>query len=88
MFTNEDVKEAGEILTSGYLAGVEEPYLPNFSMSTGELTFSFKLTKKLTKKILCRIFGMEKYQMTEWMNPRKKKRGTKRRRRREKNVFV
>lgn len=60
----------------------EEPYL---ELRGGE-SFSGSIELKLSpkdKKIWGKIFMMPKYRVTEWANPRKKKRGTMRRARRE-----
>lgn len=54
-----------------------EPPLVNIADDTG-----FSVTVTLTKKdkiAWAKIFKMPKYALTEWLFPRKKKRGTKRR---------
>lgn len=43
-----------------------------------ELSFTINL-KRQSKKAWGRIFQMQKYKVTEWMFPKKKKRGTARR---------
>lgn len=54
----------------------------------GGITVTCEIISRDAKETWGRIFELDKYQITEWANPRKKKRGTIRRRRREKNVFV
>lgn len=47
------------------------------------LTFTINLSK-MDKKAWAKIFQMQRYEVTEWMFPKKKKRGTARRIRRRK----
>lgn len=47
------------------------------------LTFTINLSKT-DKKVWAKIFQMQRYEVTEWMFPKKKKRGTARRIRRRK----
>lgn len=54
-----------------------EPPLVHIADDTG-LTATVTLTKK-DKIAWSKIFNMPKYKLTEWLFPRKKKRGTKRR---------
>lgn len=54
-----------------------EPPLLRIADDTG-LTVTVDVTKK-DKIIWAKILNMPKYELTEWMFPRKKKRGTKRR---------
>ena len=53
----------------------------DFSL-TDEITIPITLSRK-SKKILGKILMMQKYVITEWCFPRKKKRGTMRRNRRK-----
>lgn len=49
-----------------------------------EMEFTFTLTvpiTKISKKGLSLILGLEKYEVTAWLHPRKKNRGLKRRKR-------
>lgn len=57
----------------------EQP-LVHIADNTG-LTVTVALTKK-AKKAWAKIINMPKYKVTEWMLPRKKKRGTMKRERR------
>lgn len=57
-----------------------EPPLVHIADDTG-LTVTITLTKK-DKKAWAKILNMPKYKVTEWMFPRKKKRGTMKRERR------
>lgn len=53
----------------------------SMSLETEDVwTFSFDLDQK-DKKILAKIMMMPRWEATEWIFPRKKKRGTKRRKR-------
>lgn len=54
-----------------------EPPLVHLADDTG-FTVTVTLTKK-DKKAWAKILNMPKYALTEWIFPRKKKRGTKRR---------
>lgn len=54
-----------------------EPPLVHIADHTG-LTMTVTLTKK-NKKAWAKILNMPKFELTEWIFPRKKKRGTKRR---------
>lgn len=45
-----------------------------------EWTMTFS-NVKFSKKTLSRILGLEKYEVTAWLHPRKKNRGLKRRKR-------
>lgn len=54
-----------------------EPPLVHIADDTG-FTVTVTLTKK-DKKTWAKILNMPKYELTEWIFPRKKKRGTKRR---------
>lgn len=45
-------------------------------------SFTIELTRK-NKKAWAKIFRMPKWELTEWMFPRKKKRASKRRKRKE-----
>lgn len=49
-----------------------------------EFSFTIELKRK-DKKVWAKILMMPRYEATEWMFPKKKKRGTMRRRRRVKN---
>lgn len=83
------IKNDGTLLGEiGRMEGVEiqEPDLknevPTISLTDG---FSGEFTielKRKDKKIFGSIFGMPKYKVTEWMFPKKKKRGTMKRERR------
>lgn len=58
---------------------LQTPELPPVRITTDtELTFKVTLTKK-NKKEWAKILNMPKFALTEWIFPRKKKRGTKRR---------
>lgn len=50
--------------------------------SYGPITIPIKLTRKDKRYWLTKVFSVPKYQVTEMMFPRKKKRGTMRRKRR------
>lgn len=54
-----------------------EPPMVHIADNTG-LTVKVALTKK-NKKAWAKILNMSKFELTEWIFPRKKKRGTKRR---------
>lgn len=71
-----DVKEISEPDTS------EE--VPKISFNSDEeLSFTINLERQ-SKKVWAKIFQMQRYKLTEWMFPKKKKRGTARRIRRRK----
>jgi len=54
---------------------------PDITISNNEWTITIELTRK-AKKAWAKVFDMmPKYRLTEWANPKKKKRGTIRRRR-------
>lgn len=58
--------------------------VPKISFNSDEeLSFTINLERQ-SKKVFGRIFQMQKYKVTEWMFPKKKKRGTARRIRRRK----
>ena len=61
----------------------EEPYLEICGGEGFSGSIELKLTRK-DKKLWGKVFMMPKYKVTEWANPRKKKRGSMRRARREK----
>lgn len=46
------------------------------------VTITIQLSRK-NKRLVGRVFGLPKYKITEWRFPKKKKRGTMRRRRKE-----
>lgn len=71
-----EVKEISEPDTSE-----EAPQL-NLGNDEG-LTFTINLSK-IDKKVWAKLFQMQRYELTEWMFPKKKKRGTARRIRRRK----
>lgn len=71
------VGEAKEIFISEPTQEVE---YPEISLQGETITMSFNLRRK-DKIVWGRIFGMPKYKVTEWMFPKKKKRGSKRRKR-------
>lgn len=55
------------------------PELLSFNITDDtEFTMTVTLTKE-SKKACAKILNMPKYKITEWMFPKKKKRGTKRR---------
>lgn len=58
-------------------APMSEPLSFNITDDT-EFTMTITLTKE-SKKACAKILNMPKYKITEWMFPKKKKRGTKRR---------
>lgn len=47
-----------------------------------EITLTLKIEKSKDRKLWAKVFMLQKYKATEWAFPKKKKRGTKRRRRR------
>lgn len=56
---------------------------PKINLTDGsEITMTIKLDRK-NKKVFAEIFMMPKYKATEWMFPKKKKRGTARRKRKD-----
>lgn len=58
--------------------------VPKINQGNDEgLTFTINLSK-IDKKVWAKIFQMQRYEVTEWMFPKKKKRGTARRLRRRK----
>lgn len=71
-----EVKEISEPDTS------EEVSKINLGNDEG-LTLTINL-RRLSKKVWAKIFQMQRYELTEWMFPKKKKRGTARRLRRRK----
>lgn len=72
-----EVKEISEPDTS------EE--VPKISFNSDEeLSFTINLERQ-SKKVWAKIFQMQRYKLTEWMFPKKKKRGTARRMRRAKH---
>lgn len=71
-----EVKEISEPDTS------EE--VPKINLGNDEgLTLTFN-PRRRSKKVWAKIFQMQRYEATEWMFPKKKKRGTARRLRRRK----
>lgn len=59
---------------------------PDIKLTDGsEITITIKIDRK-NKKVLAKILMMPKYIATEWMFPKKKKRGTARRKRKAENV--
>ena len=60
----------------------QEVDYPNINLQSETISMSLTLRRR-DKKTLGRIFQMPKYKVTEWMFPKKKKRGSKRRARRE-----
>lgn len=55
-----------------------------YLISDQELSFSFELRRK-DKRIWAKILLMPRYKATEWIFPKKKKRGTMRRKRNDLN---
>lgn len=75
----------------GDIVEIKEISLPDTSEEVPRLNLGnderFTLTinlSKIDKKVLAKIFQMQRYEVTEWMFPKKKKRGTARRIRRRK----
>ena len=75
----------------GDIVEVKEISLPDTSEEVPQLNLGnderFTLTinlSKMDKKAWAKIFQMQRYEVTEWMFPKKKKRGTARRIRRRK----
>ena len=60
--------------------GVSE--YPELSLSDGELTFTLHLNSR-NKKTIGQVFMLPRWKITEWAFPRKKKRATARRKRKE-----
>lgn len=60
----------------------QEVDYPNINLQSETISMSLALRRR-DKKTWGRIFQMPKYKVTEWMFPKKKKRGSKRRARRE-----
>lgn len=60
--------------------------VPKISFNNDEeLSFTINLERQ-SKKVWGKIFQMQKYKITEWMFPKKKKRGTARRIRKERRT--
>ena len=59
----------------------QEVDYPNINLQSETISMSLTLRRR-DKKTFGRIFQMPKYKVTEWMFPKKKKRGSKRRARR------
>lgn len=55
---------------------------PNVTLAGDGFQFTLDLDRD-GRKVWAKVFQMQKYKATEWIFPRKKKRGTARRRRRE-----
>lgn len=55
---------------------------PNVALSGDAVELLLDLNRE-SRKVWAKIFQMQRYKATEWIFPRKKKRGTARRRRRE-----
>lgn len=64
------------------LGALYEDEYPNVALSGGAVELSLDLNRE-SRKAWARIFQMQRYKATEWIFPRKKKRGTARKRRRE-----
>jgi hypothetical protein len=73
----------GEITEADLVTEDEEQRAyPDITISNNEWTITIELTRK-AKKAWAKVFDMmPKYRLTEWANPKKKKRGTIRRQRR------
>ena len=76
------VHPVGEVKEIFISEPTQEVDYPEIIWQGETITMSLNLRRK--DKIVCgRIFEMPKYKVTEWMFPKKKKRGSKRRKRKE-----
>jgi len=81
---NKDGEPLGEIerLDDAKIQTTGAPEFPTISLTDGiSGEFEIEISRK-DKKVWGRILQMPKYEITEWMFPRKKKRGSMRRERR------
>lgn len=74
-----EVTEVTELMPT-----VIDPYAPDIRLSGGDRSFSLDIDR-LDKRIWSKILLMPRYKATEWIFPKKKKRGTMRRKRNELN---
>lgn len=74
------VHPVGEVKEIFITEPMQEVEFPKISLQGETITMSLNLRRK-DKKVFGRIFEMPKYKVTEWMFPKKKKRGSKRRKR-------
>ena len=75
------VHTVGEVKEIFISEPTQEVDYPNINLQSETISMSFALRRR-DKKTWGRIFQMPKYKVTEWMFPKKKKRGSKRRARR------
>ena len=64
------------------LGALYEDEYPNVALSGDAVELQLDLDRD-GRKVWAKVFQMQRYKATEWIFPRKKKRGTARRRRRE-----
>ena len=80
------ISQDGTYQKLGDIADIKEVSIPDTDEEVPEISFnsdeelSFTINlERRSKKVWGRIFQMQKYKVTEWMFPKKKKRGTARR---------
>lgn len=76
------VHPVGEVKEIFISEPTQEIDFPNINLQSETISMSLTLRRR-DKKTWGRIFQMPKYKVTEWMFPKKKKRGSKRRKRKE-----
>ena len=76
------VCQVGEVKEIFISEPTQEVEYPEISLQGETITMSLDLCRK-GKIVFGRIFEMPKYKITEWMFPKKKKRGSKRRNKRK-----
>ena len=76
------VHPVGEVKEIFISEPTQEVEYPEISLQVETITMSLNLRRK-DKIVWGRILQMPKYKTTEWMFPKKKKRGSKRRKRKE-----
>ena len=74
------VYPVGEVKEIFISEPTQEAEYPEISFQSETITMSINLRRK-DKIVFGRTFEMPKYKVTEWMFPKKKKRGSKRRKR-------
>ena len=74
------VHPVGEVKEIFITEPTQEIDFPDISLQSETISMSFTLRRR-DKKIWGRILQMPKYKTTEWLFPKKKKRGSKRRKR-------
>lgn len=86
--TYREIGEPVEVeITETYTPDAVAEY-PDITLRGNEVgTLTLDLQRK-DKKLWGKIFGFQKYKMTEWIFPKKKKRGTRRRKRRSDRTLI